>query len=205
MKKSIKIAVFASSLLTIIAIATAIVKTATNVKTATKSKTTWQFVPGSVETGDTFKAVKHGLTQKEYTIKICGIEAPDIEKQSGIESKEFLTQILENSGELKIEFNQYSNENRDILPSEVYLVKDNKEDKISLAKKLITSGKAQAENMSYLLGMYNTCFVNQEELESIQELLEIQRARQLQQTREQELAKQKKETEKEATMVFASI
>jgi endonuclease YncB( thermonuclease family) len=57
-----------------------------------KANSTWQFVPGSVVKGDTFKATKGDV---EKTIKICGVNAPELNEPFGTESREYLRSLLE--------------------------------------------------------------------------------------------------------------
>lgn len=40
----------------------------------------WNFVPGSIDRGDTLKVVKGN---EELNIKLCGIAAPEIEQPQG--------------------------------------------------------------------------------------------------------------------------
>ena len=144
--------------------------TAIVVKATAKSEPTWQFVPGSITNGDTFKAVRNGLIKKEKTINVCGVKSPDINQPSGIESQEVLAKILKESGELEIKINLARNKDRfgkelDTLAGEVYLIKENG-DKISLARELLKSGKVEPVNMRSVvgdLGMYGSCFVNRDE------------------------------------------
>lgn len=47
----------------------------------------WNFVPGSIDRGDSLKVVKGN---EELNIKLCGIAAPEIEQPLGIESRDYL-------------------------------------------------------------------------------------------------------------------
>ena len=51
----------------------------------------WQLVPGSVYDGDTLRVQRNG---RELRIRVCGIDAPEIEQPMGVEARDHLRSLI---------------------------------------------------------------------------------------------------------------
>ena len=161
------------------------------------SKPVWEFVPGSVESGNKFKAIRKGFRKKEYTIKVCEIEDPDSSSPEAIESQKLLSTLLENSEELKLKFQEHQNKNRSIIGSEVYVINKNGEE-VSILRELIKSGTIELISRSRWLPGYETCLISPEEIKMVVEARELQQAKRLEEW--EKLKEQSKETGEETTI-----
>ena len=56
----------------------------------------WAVKPGSVYDGDTFRVIKGN---KELKIRLCGIDAPEKKQPLGIESRDYLRNLLSKDGD----------------------------------------------------------------------------------------------------------
>lgn len=68
----------------------------------------WQLVPGSIYDGDTLRVARDG---QELKVRLCGIDAPEMEQPGGVESRDHLRSLVAQGndaiGVVPIEEDQY--------------------------------------------------------------------------------------------------
>lgn len=100
----------------------------------------YYLVEGSVHDGDTLRVQRNG---EELKIRLCGIDAPEIEQQFGIESREHLRSLIDQGIDdgrlivLPVEQDQYGR-----TVAEIFVPMENTQEEIHLTSQMVADGYA---------------------------------------------------------------
>lgn len=59
-----------------------------------RDATVWRVKPGSIYDGDTLRLIRE---DRELKIRLCGIDAPELKQKLGVEARDYLRSLIDNS------------------------------------------------------------------------------------------------------------